>query len=402
MEGLYSDQTYEAILERILSRVRPDFDKREGSIIYDASGPMSVELAQIYIALDYFLECAFVDTAPREWLEKLAIERGLAPEPATAAVGIGEFNIDVPIGSRFSLDIYNWIVTEKFSDLKYYLTCETEGTAPNSYTGPIIPIDYIDDLTTATLTGIEIPGEDEEDTEVFRQRVINSFAYQSFGGNQADYKAEIKTIAGVSGVKVFPTWNEDLFPSSLIPPDGTADWIDSLTGVPEDVAAWLNTVFSAAGQKKLTAGGTVRLVVIDTMYSTPSDTLIAAVQEAIDPTDSAGEGVGLAPIGHVVFVEGVKSKTINFKLSGIEYAEGWNWNSVKPNAEAAIDGYLLSLSQAWEDSGNLVVRVGRIESILLDCAGVVDLAGVTINGAAENLTLDADTIPVRGTVTTDE
>ena len=79
----------------------------------------------IYVALDSILNETFADTASREYLIKRCAERGITPLPATAAVGIGEFSMDVPIGSRFSCDKYNWTVTERISAGQFYLTCET-------------------------------------------------------------------------------------------------------------------------------------------------------------------------------------------------------------------------------------------------------------------------------------
>ena len=75
----------------------------------------------IYVALDTVLNETFADTASRDYLIMRCAERGITPLPATCAVGIGEFSMDIPIGTRFSCDKYNWAVTEKIESLKYYL-----------------------------------------------------------------------------------------------------------------------------------------------------------------------------------------------------------------------------------------------------------------------------------------
>lgn len=153
---MYEDKTYEAILQEKLARVASSLDKREGSIIFDALAPNSLESAMIYVALDTVLNETFADTASRDYLIMRCAERGITPLPATCAVGIGEFSMDIPVGTRFSCDKYNWAVTEKIESLKYYLTCETAGADPNSYTGQLIPIEYIEGLATAELTSIVI------------------------------------------------------------------------------------------------------------------------------------------------------------------------------------------------------------------------------------------------------
>ena len=204
---MYENVTFESILERMLGRIPDDMDKREGSIIYDALAPAAVELQLMYLELDDVLKQTFADTANREFLILRAKERGLSPKSATYAVLKGEFNIDVPIGSRFSCDDLNYKVIEKISEGIFKMQCETIGTLGNSTFGDLIPIDYISGLQTAKLTEILIPGEDEEDTESFRKRYLDSFDAQAFGGNIADYKAKTYAINGVGGVKVTPVWN---------------------------------------------------------------------------------------------------------------------------------------------------------------------------------------------------
>ena len=108
---MYEDKTYEAILQEKLARVASSLDKREGSIIFDALAPNSLESAMIYVALDTVLNETFADTASRDYLIMRCAERGITPLPATCAVGIGEFSMDIPVGTRFSCDKYNWAVT---------------------------------------------------------------------------------------------------------------------------------------------------------------------------------------------------------------------------------------------------------------------------------------------------
>ena len=52
-------------------------------------------------------------------------------------------------------------------------------------------------------------------------------------------------------------------------------------------------------------GGTVKLVIMASDFKAPTPTLLEEIQTAIDPEQNAGEGLGLAPIGHVVLVSGV-------------------------------------------------------------------------------------------------
>jgi uncharacterized phage protein gp47/JayE len=338
--------TYEDILERMLDNVPTDVDKREGSVIYDALAPCAAELAQMYAELEQFRNECFAGTASREFLVRRAAERGLSPKSATYAVLSAEFNVSVPVGARFSLDGLNYVVTGE-----NVVTCETAGAEGNRHFGQALPIDFIEGLETARITALLIPGEDDEDTETFRQRYFNSMSDQAFGGNISDYKQKVNALDGIGGVKVYPVWN---------------------------------------------GGGTVKLVIMSSDFSAPSAALIEAVQEEIDPTQD-GQGLGIAPIGHVVTVTGADEVPVNISAK-ITWADGWSYAAAKDGIESAVESVLLSLRQNWADSSLLIVRVSRIEQAILGCAGVVDIADTTLNGSAANLALGADELPTRGNI----
>lgn len=336
----------------MLDRVPNKYDKRQGGVIWNALAPAAAELAQMYIELKYIENRTYADTATGEDLTRRAAERGIIRHPATKAILKGEFNIDVPIGSRFSLDMLNYIVIEKISDGIFKLECETPGSEGNQQFGTLIPIDYIEGLTSAELTELLIPGEDEEDTESLRERYFDSLESQAFGGNIADYKKKTNELNGVGGVKVYPVWN---------------------------------------------GGGTVKLVIIDSNYNKPSQDLIDYVQNEIDPIGHQGEGVGIAPIDHIVTVEGVTERTINIETN-ITFQEGYTWADVEPSFRTAINDYFHELKKTWQDEENLVIRISYIETRALNLPGVLDIQNTKINGIAENLVLADVEIPVLGEV----
>ena len=169
--------------------------------------------------------------------------------------------------------------------------------------------------------------------------------------------------------------------------------------LPPDIAVWLQTVLQAGKNKLLTVGGTVKLVIIDSTFSPPSSTLVDKVQTEIDPTQNAGEGVGIAPIGHVVNVFPVAGETINLTFA-LYYQREWSWDDVKPYVEEAVKGYFTELAKSWADSTDpLIIRISQIESRLIDITGILDVARTTINGEAANYTLPPDSIPVLGDMT---
>ncbi len=349
---MYENVTYEVLLKRMLERVPDTIDKREGSVIFDALAPAAAELAQMYIEADVILNETFADSASRDFLIKRAAERGIVPAEAANAILKGVFNIDVPLGARFSLGNLNYVVIEKIKDCEFKLKCETAGADGNRYFGMLIPVEYIEGLNKAEITELLISGEDEEDTEELRARYFATLDSQAFGGNMSDYKEKVNQLQGVGGIKIYPVW------------DG---------------------------------GGTVKLVIISSQFQKPSSDLIDSLQTQIDPLNSQGEGVGFAPIGHVVTVVGVTEQKVNITLN-LTYREGWNWQDAKGYVDTAIDNYFTELSKGWADSDNLIVRISQIETRLLEIEGIVDISGTKINGVEQNLMLDKDSIPVRGDV----
>jgi uncharacterized phage protein gp47/JayE len=364
---MFENQTYQVILSRMLDKVDEwareqgiTIDTREGSLIRTALSPAALELQQSYIELDEVLNESFADTQTRDFLIRRCKERGIIAEPATYAVRRGEFNTDVPIGSRFSLNKINYIATAQIESRVFELRCETPGTAGNLESGSLIPIDYIDGLTTAVLTDVLIPGEDEESTEHLRIRYFNSLKSQAFGGNVQDYAEKTLALDGVGGVKVYPVW------------DG---------------------------------GGTVKLVIVNTQFQVPSAALVDAVQTAIDPIPNQGLGLGAAPIGHAVTVREVTEETINV-TTHLTFESSWGWDAVKPYVEQAIDDYFTELAKEWDavdwrndPAATLTVRVSQIETRVLGITGVLDAENTMLNSQPQNLPLDANAIPVRGAVT---
>jgi uncharacterized phage protein gp47/JayE len=389
------------VLNRMLDRVSDKLDKRESSLIWDTLSSTSNELCILYIELETLIKNSFGDTAAREFLILLCKDRGITPEPATHAILKGEFTpttIDVT-GQRFNIGTMNYVVTEQIAPGQYQVQCESTGVIGNQYLGDMIPMEYIAGLETASLTEILIPGEDEEDTEVLRQRYFDSFNEQSFGGNRADYISKVKSIDGVGDVKLTRVWNEDIRPAEMIPTAAVTAWYKSIIGtVSAEVATWLSAVYMASSERKLTVGGTVLITVVNSLnYGECSTTLLDSVQTIIDPTPNAGEGYGLAPIGHVVNVKSALPVKV-YVTATITFDEGYSWTNLQTAINDAVDAYLLELRQAWANGSYTIVRVSQIETRILAVKGVLDITNTKINGSTSNLTLGQYEVPVIGGV----
>lgn len=229
-----------------------------------------------------------------------------------------------------------------------------------------------------------------------RTRYFDSFNEKAFGGNVRDYLEKTNAIPGVGSTKVTRAWNGDIRPTDMIPNEIVKEWYNGIINtLNPTVKAWLEIVYSAAAAKKLTVGGTVLLTILNSEYGVPTDELIQTVQTAIDPEQNAGEGYGIAPIGHIVTVE--KAKVVNITVkTNITFDVGYGWNNLQSSINEAIQGYLLELRKTWADNPYLVVRISQIETRILGVNGIVDIGNTKINGASDNLTLGKFEVPVFG------
>lgn len=332
--------TYEEILQRCLDRIPNSFDKRQGSIIYDALAPCCVELAQLYIQLASVYDLVFIDTAVGESLDALVRQNGVTRKAATNAIRLGEFSMVVPVGSRFSDGENTYIVIENIEDTtNSKLQCEQAGTVGNSYYGSLTPISYITGLTYAELTDIVDLGDDIESDDALKERYMEAVTAPQFGGNVSDYQNKVRALEGVGGCKVIPIWN---------------------------------------------GNGTVKLIITNAQGGAPTQSLIDTVQEAVDPTQDQ-MGVGIAPIGHIVTVVGAEEVELEIE-SSFTLAAGVTRESIQDSVNKVVEDYFISLSKEWDSQENVIVRISQIETRILSVPGVLDLDGTTINTATQNIT----------------
>lgn len=376
--------TYDYILTEALSKVPDNVDKREGSIIRDALSPCCYEAAKHILYLADIIEQTYIETANGLWLDGRVIEGGITRDPATYAKKLGVFKtqLDEPcqisIGQSFSTigdTILNYTAVQVYvnedGDVvpgSYIMQCNTVGSMGNSYIGRIVPNDYIEKLASAEITTLLYPGEEEESDDSLRERFLANLMKTAFGGNIAQYRKWAKEIPGIGGVQVYPVW---------------------------------------AG------GGTVKLSIIDTDYNSCSSEFCQTILEKFDPENSGGEtglGLGIAPIGHKVTVSTPLPRTIN--VSGkITLLPGYKLETLLPQIKLALEEYLLSLRQAWENSGDennysVIVYLGRINFAILNVKGVSSAYELQLNGTDTDIRLTETSslqeIPVLGTVSLDE
>ncbi|SUB57697.1 baseplate J/gp47 family protein [Peptoniphilus lacrimalis] len=364
-EPIFDENTFENVLERNLDRISDEFDKREGSVIYDAIAPIAIEISLLYSYLDFLFKNAFGDTANRYWLIERAKERGIEPYNATKAVIIGRFDAKLNIGDRFFIDDIYYTVSKLQKEEKgmffYELICNEKGRVGNLKGGKLTPTRTIRNLNLAEIYKLAILGEDEEGTEDFRQRYFETIKSIAYGGNIDDYRKKVKAIDGVGLVKVIPVWN---------------------------------------------GGGTVKLIITDSEFKEPTSELISKVQEIIDPIPFHQKGVGVAPIGHYVTVVGAKLKKINITCEILK-SRNSNLEEIKREVKSNIEEYFKGQREKWGtyekvDSNIYIendIRLAKITSIVLNVADVIDYETIKFTDTDKKIfELSEDELPVLGDV----
>ena len=424
----FADRDYFTLMDEALDRVDARFDKRPGSMVWNGNAPCLAEVAQAYQGLDFISNNSFILTSSREYLIRRAVDRSIKPYPATPATYSVILSVatgaPVPAGTRFSAEELNFVVIawpedgellrgvdvtdeetgESGTVLMQLIRCETAGTVGNASEGlQLIPIEYVPGLAPATVGKLVTAGEDEEPTEDFRARVIEAMRSISFGGNKADYREKVLALDGIEQCKVYPVWNGDLKPADLQPDETTLNAAKSAVSALSDGTAktYLTKIINAAEGKKLTVGGTVRVVVMSSNVDdrTVSEAGVAEVQTMLDPADAAGEGDGLAPIGHVVKVDSVRPRAINITV-GVSCAAGVDSETLKNVMRGVIEAAFRAQAAEWEKLDHITVYNSMLlTQIMTACASLLrDMNEPVLSGADRrgNLVLESDEIPVLG------
>lgn len=373
--------TYQYLLEEALSTVPNMFDKREGSVIYDAIAPACYILAEYYMQLYYAYQNTFASTASGDYLDRRTEEQGIYRQQATYAVKRGEFYnaagslMNVPLGSRFSTisdaNAVNYYVEDQYTVEGvpvvgvYRMRCETAGTVGNEYTGRLIAISNVPGLAEAILTDLLVPAQDTETDDQLRDRFFNLTGFKSFSGNVAQYTEITLDQDGVGAVQVYPVWN---------------------------------------------GGGTVKLSIVDPQYNPVSEDFMNTIGEIIDPENYSGQGIGLAPIDHHVTISTATEVTLNISAN-ISFEDGLSISALQAPIETAVGTYIDEIRASWgvhNDLNQYILGayIARITAAILSVSGVTNVADVKINDSDQDRvfteTSALQEIPVLGTVTLGE
>lgn len=352
----YENMTYEVILSRMMERVTakyPNLDTREGSLIFNALAPAAVELAIMYTELDNVLNESFVGTATREYLLIACQQMGMdiTAFDANAGVHKAEFDIEVPIGSRWNCDLYNYAVVEFIGKnnetnlYEYRVMSESTGTGPNNQKGTLIPItDVSGTVKHAELVECLIEGENETSDDDIRTAYFDFVNSIATDGNVSQYIKWCNEFDGIGNSRVFSLWN---------------------------------------------GPNTVKVSILSVSNGVATDELVNEFQEYLDP-GSEGMGNGVAPIGAIVTVSTATPVPINVSAT-VKLADGYT------NANI-IDEHLQEYFSEIAYKKNMLSYMS-VGAEILKTEGVEFISNLKINNGTSDVTLGDEKIPVLNNTT---
>lgn len=343
---MFEDQTQEAIISRMIGKIDPSLDTREGSIVFDMLSPASIELAQAYMQLDSVLDFGFADTTYGNYLDMRASEVGLIRKGATFASGsltfTGPANIIIPAGTLVSNG--DMCIVQTLIDVQLVNGAATaQAEATNSGSSCNVASSQLTTMVN-TITGVTVTNplpfnggmEIEPDDELLQRYKIRTQNLVA-PGNDTYYRLQATSVPGVYDARIYPMWN----------------------GI-----------------------GTVKVVVLSPNKKSPSDTVIQSVYDTINNN---------VLFGADVTVVGVEEVTVD-----IDVTITLQQDALVPQDEIAtsLTDYFASI--AFND---LTVRSSKIGNTIIGATGVVDYENLLLNGKTSNITVEDYQVAVLGRLT---
>ena len=334
---MFSNQTYEAIKQRIFDNINIGIDKREGSFLSNMVSPLSEELAKAYINMSDILSLGFIEDTFDTYLDKRVSEFGVYRKQGSKA--IGEIKVEGKEGAIITNgtliktnDLYFTVLNdiELPTDNILYVEANEVGYKYNLLANTEFELVEKNDKVTKLINESNFTkGVDIESDEELRKRFIKVVNNPSASGNKNHYEEWALEVNGVSRAIVYPLWN---------------------------------------------GNGTVKVMVI----GNDNKPVLEDVRKNVE--DHITENM---PIGCQLTVTTPTNLDATI-VATIELKEGYEIEEVKQEFEAKINEYLKSVTNEFTYS--------KVYGLLANIIGIEDIGTLTINGGNSNITISEDKI----------
>lgn len=338
-------RNYEEILNAVLNRIPDKYDKREGSVLYEAVAPLCAEITQLELEIESMRNETFIATATGEYLDMLAKDYDIVRKPAIPVIVKSEIiGGNIAIGNKFSSignDAVIYLVDKIISEDLYELKGAGIYSQANYYTGEIAAIDYVGNPKSAKIINIIAPQSLEENDDDFRTRIQNSLISEAADGNVAQYKKWLSELSNIGKSKIYSLWN---------------------------------------------GANTVKCLILNTLQRAASKELIEIAQEYFDP-GITGLGNGKAPIGAFVTIVTAIEKNIDIVVN-VVYREGIN---SAPTLRNELEKFMGEIAL-----DRTVVSYLQVGSIITNNKDIDYITALTLNGATTDISISDGEIPILG------
>ena len=329
-------------------------DTRQGSVYMDACTGHVMRVAKFYEDLRMAFSMFSDASCMGEVLEEKASQRLIHRKQATPSYYEAQFQ-GVPAaeleGDRFMADGHYFTLVPY--DGSHYLEAEEPGSGtshiPEGQT--LIPVRNTAGLVSAKVGRLYVAGSDMETDDSLRSRYQDALSLPAENGNRQQYKVWCEDYEGIG--------------RAVITPLGRGE----------------NTVVA---------------LLISSEGAVPPTALVEKIQGEIDP-GSAGLGEGKALIGCHFYAVAAKGEALDVSLAA-EISPGHTAESAAAMARRELAAYLKEVALGTEDGEPMVIQYVKVVGMLAGVPAIKDFSGLTINGAAENVTVAEGCVGILGEV----
>jgi uncharacterized phage protein gp47/JayE len=334
---MFSNQTYEAIKQRILDNINIDIDKREGSFTSNMISPLVEELAKAYISMGDILNLGFIDDTFDTYLDKRVGEFGVYRKAGTKAIGEvkveGKEGAIITNGTILKANgLYFTVLNdiELPTDNVLYVEANEVGYKYNLLANTEFELVEKNDKVTKLVNEVEFSnGVDVETDEDLRKRFVKVVNNPSTSGNKNHYEEWALEVNGVGRAVVYPLWN---------------------------------------------GNGTVKVMITGNDNKPVSEEIIEACELHISEN---------MPIGCQLTVTTPTNLNIIINAS-IELKEGYELEEVKLDFENSLNEYLKDVTTE--------LTYSKVYGLLANHPGIEDILSLLVNDNNINISISEDKI----------
>ena len=334
---MFTNQTYEAIRNRILDNTNINIDKREGSFLSNMVSAISEELAKAYINMGDILSLGFIEDTFDTFLDKRVSEFGVYRKQGSKA--IGEIKVEGQEGATIengtiikANDLYFTVLNdiELPNNNIIYVEANEVGYKYNLLANTEFELVEKNNKITKLANEVDFEnGVDVETDKELRKRFAKVVNNPSASGNKNHYEEWALEVNGVGRAIVYPLWN---------------------------------------------GNGTVKVMIIGNDNKPVTDEIIEACKLHIDENKPIGCSL-------TVTTPSLLNVVIN---ASVELKEGYDLEDIQLEFEENLNIYLKDVTNE--------LTYSKVYGLLVNHVGVEDVIEFTINSGNSNITIAEDKI----------